>query len=111
VKIFDRVAHHGDCVGADHTFHLYAATLGFYTVIHPPIHTRWRAYCQGDEHLEAKEYLLRNKDIVRAVDILIACPSGEEKLRSGTWSTVRYARGLGKPIHIVRPDGYVKEER
>ena len=47
----------------------------------------------------------QHKQIVNVCDVLIAAPSGPEKLRSGTWSTVRYARKLHKNITIVLPDG------
>ena len=40
-------------------------------------------------------YLERNKNIVNAVDFIIAAPDGPEKVRSGTWSTVRYAKKVG----------------
>jgi hypothetical protein len=51
----------------------------------------------------------RNHIMVDAADVLIACPHGPEELRSGTWSTVRYARQQGKPVIIVWPDGRVEE--
>jgi hypothetical protein len=37
-------------------------------------------------------------------------PSGPERLRSGTWATVRYARKLRKPITILWANGEVTEE-
>lgn len=50
--------------------------------------------------------LVRNRDIVRASQRLIACPGGlQEELRSGTWMTVRYARKLGKTIVYIWPTG------
>ena len=53
-----------------------------------------------------KRYLERNRDIVDACDILIACPRTlKEELRSGTWATVRYARKVGKPVAILWNNG------
>ena len=43
-------------------------------------------------------------------DMLVACPKGPEEVRSGTWSTVRFARKRGKRIVIIMPDGTVTEE-
>jgi hypothetical protein len=59
----------------------------------------------------AKPYLSRNKDIVLETELLIATPGEEEEqIRSGTWSTVRYARSLKRMINIVLPDGRVIAE-
>lgn len=58
-----------------------------------------------DEILPNKPFLTRNKDIVNSVDVLYALPEGPEKIRSGTWSTIRYARKLKKEICIISPDG------
>jgi len=42
--------------------------------------------------------------IVRETSLLIAAPAMEiEALRSGTWSTVRYALRLGRPIQLLTP--------
>lgn len=59
---------------------------------------------------EFSDPLDRNRDIVNGCDLLIACPRGPEERRSGTWSTVRYARKQGKRIVIVWPDGSTTEE-
>ena len=50
-----------------------------------------------------KPYLDRNRDIVDACEVLLATPDGPERLRSGTWSTVRYARKIGKPVEVRLP--------
>jgi hypothetical protein len=99
--------HHGDCVGADTGAHSIACDLGLRIVIHPPDDPKLRAWCRpADRTLAPKPYLQRNRDIVLDTECLIAAP-GEavEQLRSGTWSTVRYARKLGRPIWIINPDG------
>lgn len=99
--------HHGDCVGADYYAHLLARALWFKIWIHPPTDESRRAFCNAmpERILPAKPFLERNKDIVEATEILIAAPRGPEEVRSGTWSTVRYARKRGRPIYICWPDG------
>lgn len=97
--------HHGDCVGADKDFHdicscpLLKNSIKIKIVIHPPIDNKLRAYCQSNFICEEKTYLERNKDIVDDTEILIGCPyDNEEKLRSGTWSTIRYAKKNNKLV-------------
>lgn len=102
--------HHGDCVGADTACHVIAVSLTYRTVVHPPADSFYRGFCPGTEVLQEKPYLDRNKDIVDACDLLIACPQGPEEQRSGTWSTIRYARRQGKPVVIVWPSGEVTRE-
>lgn len=47
--------------------------------------------------------LIRNKHIVDDCDVLLALPINPdvEELRSGTWSTIRYARKLKKKVIII----------
>ena len=86
--------HHGDCVGADEQFHNICRDLNIPIIIHPPTNESKRAFCEGGSLQKAKfSYLKRNQNIVDCCDLLIACPeTATEKLRSGTWSTIRYAR-------------------
>lgn len=100
------IGHHGDCVGADASFHGICLNFGLSVVIHPPIDPKLRAFCTlGSVMRLPKPYLKRNHDIVDETDVLIACPnSSREELRSGTWATVRYARKQRKTIWIVYPD-------
>lgn len=103
--------HHGDCVGADAEAHkIFLGKVSI--VIHPPIDTKKRVFCGGDSAgngvtiLKAKDYLDRNHDIVDATDFLIATPDGyKEKLRSGTWATIRYAQKQGKIVAVIWPNG------
>ena len=61
-------------------------------MIHPPDVGALRVFCSADEALAPLPYLTRNKQIVDASEVLVACPqSAKEEMRSGTWSTVRYA--------------------
>jgi hypothetical protein len=104
--------HHGDCVGADAVFDRVCVDQGITRHAHPglskPGKSNKRAYC-GAEHVHLPlPYLERNRVIVASCTVLIACPAGPERLRSGTWATVRYAREAGKPIIMVWPNGWVE---
>lgn len=116
--------HDGDCVGADAEAHEIVQQLkrdvapeGHVTLIgHPGNMPSLRAGNVFDEMREVKENLVRNHDMVDEVEILVACP-GEmmETRRSGTWSTIRYARRLikaGVKLHIffAWPDGTLTKE-
>lgn len=104
---------HGDCVGSDAQFHDIASeTLPLLIVIHPPSNDSARAFCRSTytRVLPALPYLERNKAIVNASDILIATPAtATEELRSGTWSTIRYARKTDKRVIVIEPDGTVRD--
>lgn len=94
--------HHGDCMGADEEAHDIARAYGWTIVIHPPSDDSWRAWSIGDLVLVAKPYITRNHDIVDAADQLYAAPDSEqERMRSGTWSTIRYARLKNKPVVLL----------
>ena len=69
-------------------------------------------YCKTTEVYmrKPKPYLERNKDIVDETGLLIATPKGEEIVRSGTWSTIRYARKNHKKIIIIMPNGNLRFE-
>ena len=96
--------HHGACVGADVEADHIARKIGCHMNIHPSNH-RTRVHCEetGDTVFPAKPPLVRDKDIVNVVKVLIAAPkSNKEELRSGTWTTVRYARKKGIEIVILK---------
>jgi len=107
-------AHHGGCIGADDSFHQCCLKFEIRVHLHPgcdkfgnkPKVGKWT---EEDKCIvvinETKWYLERNMDIVDACNILIACPKGPEERRSGTWSTVRYAKKSKKNIIILYPDG------
>jgi hypothetical protein len=98
--------HHGDCIGADDEAATMARKLGLKLVMHPPRDSRKRAlnYRIGEEVRDSYPYLVRNRYIVDETEVLIAAPkSRQEELRSGTWSTVRYARGKGRKVYILEP--------
>ena len=103
--------HHGDCVGADAQANDAARWEGIATISHPPKSNTLRAFCIVDDERDPKPYLTRNKDIVDESDRLIAAPETyDEQVRSGTWSTVRYARLKRKRVFIVYPNGKIDEE-
>jgi len=58
--------HHGDCIGADADAHDIAEKY-MDIVIHPPLNNSKRAFKNSNKILEPKEYLTRNKDIVREI--------------------------------------------
>ncbi len=103
-------AHHGDCVGADSQFHdmCRAVSDAVRIVVHPPSDPRFRAWRHGDVIVPECTYLVRNRAIVDAATLLIAAPkTTAETVRSGTWSTVRYALATGVPVVVVSPTGEV----
>lgn len=84
--------HHGDCVGVDAQSHAIGRELRLRIVVHPPLMDAARAWCAGDVVLPPMGYIPRDHALVDASAYLIALPDGPERLRSGTWLTVRYAR-------------------
>lgn len=100
--------HQGDCVGSDAQAAHGARCLGFRIIGHPPTIDAKRAFFPADEWREPLSYLERNHKIVIASQEMIATPGEfEEQLRSGTWATIRYARRVGRPLHVIYPDGLV----
>jgi len=96
--------HHGDCVGADEEAHAIALEAQWQVVVHPPVVDLLRAFCtgRGVTVLPTEGYLERNRAIVAACDLLVAAPeTDEEKMRSGTWMTVRSARRTGKEVFVL----------
>jgi hypothetical protein len=109
----DFVFHHGDCHGADKQAHELVRKRypKAYIALHLPDAAHKRAWCEGDLSYRPKPYLERNHDIVESSHIMFATPAErEEKLRSGTWATVRHSRKKKVPVIIVFPDGRVLTE-
>jgi hypothetical protein len=109
--------HHGDCIGCDENAHYQVRRVSAQTghkiwiVGHIPEKEKTRAFCKVDERREPYDYITRDHHIVDETELLVACPDDFiEVVRSGTWTTVRYARTLERPIKIIRPDGSIKEE-
>jgi hypothetical protein len=79
-----------DGEGADQ---LFAQTIQEYVgkkVVHTPVNTP----------------MARNRDLVTAINILIAMPPANFFVkRSGTWATVRYALKAEKCVYLIQQDG------
>jgi len=105
--------HYGMCVGADMLAAELADSAGFWLVGHPPTNRKLIALRpKPHDQMPPLPYLERNKAIVQNAQALIAMPrTTDEELRSGTWSTIRYARRIKRPVLIVRPDGSLFYER
>ncbi len=108
--LFDRHTatefHHGDAIGSDAEAHSIARSFGLRIVIHPPSDPRQRARCVGDQCMSELGFLVRNRRIVHACDLLIAMPRFDfEEVRSGTWSTVRHAAKVGRETIVILPNG------
>lgn len=99
--------HHGDCIGADVEAAESAQAFGYIIVCHPPNKTKTRGFFRfNDRTLVEADYIVRDHNIVDACTVLIAAPhTNYEITRSGTWTTIRYARKQHKPVWIVFPDG------
>jgi len=107
----DQQFHHGDCIGADDQAGRLAHGLGYQVHIHPPIIEDKRAFSIHHFAHPAAQYLTRNGHIADRAQILLAAPDTiDERLRSGTWATVRYARQRRVPAILVFPDGTARVE-
>jgi hypothetical protein len=112
--------HHGDCIGSDVQADAIVCTrygIDCAIYVHGPTDKSRVANCAAIhsrcQHiaLPDKPYIERNHDIVDETDILVATPGRiNEELRSGTWSTIRYARRIHHPIVIIWPDGNASKE-
>lgn len=104
------IVSHGDCIGSDTDFHNLCIEYrnnnhhkSLKIQIFPPDNNSLRGFNNGDILMPEKPYLKRNDDIIKNSQILIACPIDKTKeiLRSGTWSTIRKAKKLGKNVWIL----------
>lgn len=107
--------HHGDAIGADAQAARIAKAFGFRVVAHPgynprnPEDTKWRAFSpHNDEIREPKPFVARDHDIVDETERMVATPAGRtEELRSGTWTTVRYAKKRSREIELCLPNAKI----
>ena len=104
---------HGGAVGADTQFHSIVGHIGALdkVIVYPSNVNGARgalARLEGQAwRVEpAMDPLVRNKLMVALSDHIFAAPyTFHEITRSGTWSTIRYARRVRRPVTIVWPDG------
>ena len=105
--------HHGCCEGSDYFAHRAAFRVSA-VWLHPPTNEKLMVPVvdlllpRGESEIrlcKAKPYHARNRDIVDSSDYLMATPDGPRRPHSGTWYTIDYALGLGKPVAICLPDG------
>jgi hypothetical protein len=90
--------HFGDCVGQDFNAFVLADAIGYHTVAHPGDKNQHRAYAQANEVRAVTSNQTRNMALVDESQIIVAVPRFDEELRSGTWSTIRYARASKKVV-------------
>jgi len=104
--------HHGDCIGWDAQCHHIARELAIDIIIHPPDKDDYRAFCEDAVFwFQPRPYLSRNRDIVAATSVLIGLPKTmhEQKRKSGTWYTIRYARDRQRKVIVILPDGTIQD--
>jgi len=78
--------------------------------VHNPLKTALIGKCDADGIMESRDYLERNRYIVDLTDMLIATPNTEYMvLRSGTWSTIRYAIKTKKEVITIYPSGFIEK--
>jgi hypothetical protein len=106
--------HHGMCIGADEQAARIAKVIGFRVVAHPglardPKNMLYRSEWDGnDEVREAKPFIERDHDIVDETEVMLATPlTCAEQVRSGTWTTIRYAKKQGRTegstLFVIKP--------
>lgn len=102
--------HHGCCIGSDQQAHemvLLSDGNQIKLMAHPP-KNKSQAFEPIGAHtiFPEAEFIKRNHNIVDKTEELIAISRTKEwELRSGTWATIRYAQKLGRPVHIIYPNG------
>lgn len=106
--------HHGGCRGADEQVHLIAKAMGLEIVVRPMKDAGVNAgmYHGASMIYAPKKPLERNRDIIRAVELMVATPRSYTRPASlrgeGTWTTISYAIDeFRRETHIVYPDGTV----
>lgn len=105
--------HHGDCVGADSESHCIVQSVPrgdeIEIHIHPPENDSLQARSSPYTALHLPcTYLARNRNIVNAVDLMVACPlTDHEVSHGGTWYTINYAKKVKKDVVILFPSGTI----
>jgi hypothetical protein len=98
--------HFGDCIGADAQAFDIAEEFHFFTVSYPGPNSEKRAFKNASIIRSTRPNLIRNREIVDACELLLATPlQTSEIVRSGTWSTIRYAQRVRRQKYVILPDG------
>lgn len=101
--------HHGDCTGGDAQAHVIATVTRCRIIAHPPLNSKYRAWCQADEIRPPDGYLRRDWAIANETGELLATPSSPvPDVHSGTWITAMYAVQLGHPARLFMQDGSLR---
>lgn len=102
---------HGDCVGADADFDALCTEYGIQTACRPCTIDSMRAHTGAIQIAPPKPPMQRNRDIVADADVMIACPPNYERIKtgSGTWATIGFSQRAGKQLHVVFPDGNLRD--
>lgn len=102
---------HGDCEGADEAADTIAMKHGVKRWAMPGTdalgRSPYRAYCAAEYIAEPRLYQVRNQYIVDNCELLVALPKSVERVRSGTWATIRYARRVHRQHFIIYPNGVI----
>ena len=103
--------HHGNCIGSDcESVAIINSKLPDVKIYAHPSNIK-NKQCSFDRGFfyPAKPPLIRNHDIVDAIEKLIATPKEQSEIvRSGTWATIRYARKKKREVYIIYPDGTIR---
>lgn len=96
---------HGGCIGSDEDFHKLCEGIPRVVLLgHPlmyPDDVSRRGDISGEDVViqESKPFLVRNRNIVKKCNILLATPY-DFKDKGGTWYTIAQARRRGKEVVI-----------
>jgi hypothetical protein len=108
----------GDCVGTDAQLYHLARAMDLRVTIHPPVKDTFRAFCGSYDTkttvLPERGYFIRDRDLVDASEVVVACPKQVlelGKMSGGTWYTINYTRQVKKPLAIVWLNGHISYER
>lgn len=108
--------HHGDCIGSDKQAHEIVdhfrkdSQKDIKIIGHPPKSQKTRAYCDFDIEMIPDTFYNRNHHIIEATDIFVANPDVSERVKSGTWDSIRYARRMKKSVYIIHKSGRIEKE-
>lgn len=107
--------HHGDCIGSDAQAHDILSEYkkmnkDIKIVGHPPKSAKTRAFCKFDIEMIPDSFHNRNRHIIDATDVFVATPDISEKVKSGTWNAIRYARMKNKKVYIIHKSGRIEKE-